>query len=131
MLFRSKNQKIGEKGEEHAVSHLKNQGFSIVERNYHKPWGEIDIVAKKDNILHFIEVKTLSVADKYYLTDSYEALEKVDSSKRKKFARTIETYLLEHYGDEEVEYQADACGVYVEKGNGKLKQVELLEDVIL
>ena len=41
------------------MKHLVKHSFKILDRNYRKKWGEIDIVAKKDNILHFIEVKTI------------------------------------------------------------------------
>ena len=41
-------------GEDKAQSYLKKQGFEIIERNFHSKFGEIDIIAKKDEILHFI-----------------------------------------------------------------------------
>jgi len=52
--------KIGDLGEEISVKYLKNKGFSILETNYLRKWGEIDIVAEKDEVVHFIEVKTVS-----------------------------------------------------------------------
>lgn len=56
--FTSKTQKIGEKGEDLACTHLKKIGFSIVERNSANKFGEIDIVAKKGSTYYFFEVKT-------------------------------------------------------------------------
>ena len=56
----SKKRKIGDRGEEIACKYLENKGFSIIERNYWRPWGEIDIVAKKGSILSFVEVKSVS-----------------------------------------------------------------------
>jgi len=47
---------IGRLGEDIATGYLKNRGFHIITRNYRKKWGEIDIIAKKDNVLHFVEV---------------------------------------------------------------------------
>ncbi len=44
-------------GEDKACKFLKKQGFEILKRNFHSKFGEIDIIAKKDEILHFIEVK--------------------------------------------------------------------------
>lgn len=44
-------------GEDKACNFLKKQGFEILKRNFHSKFGEIDIIAKKDEILHFIEVK--------------------------------------------------------------------------
>ncbi len=49
---------IGKKGENLATDYLKNNGFKIKEKNYYTKWGEIDIIAEKNNILYFIEVKT-------------------------------------------------------------------------
>ena len=59
-VFTSDTQKTGEIGENIAVKFLVKQGFSILDRNYTKKWGELDIVAKKDNKLYFIEVKSVS-----------------------------------------------------------------------
>jgi len=56
----SKSRKTGDLGESIACRFLINKGFSIVERNYLKKWGEIDIIAKKDGKAHFIEVKSVS-----------------------------------------------------------------------
>ncbi len=49
---------IGQKGEDLAVAHLQKNGYKIIERNFRKGYGEIDIVALHKNILVFIEVKT-------------------------------------------------------------------------
>lgn len=51
-------------GENAACSYLSKKGYKILERNFRKSYGEIDIIAKKDNILIFIEVKTRS-SNKY------------------------------------------------------------------
>ena len=51
---------FGFKSEDKAVKYLKNQGFEIITRNFKSKFGEIDIIAKKTNILHFIEVKATS-----------------------------------------------------------------------
>ena len=48
----------GNRGEDIACDYLKNHGFKIIERNFRLKGGEIDIVATRDNILVFIEVKT-------------------------------------------------------------------------
>ncbi len=59
-MAKTEKRKTGDLGEEIAVMFLMKQGFSIVERNYLRKWGEIDIVAKKDGTLYFVEVKTVS-----------------------------------------------------------------------
>lgn len=52
------NKKVGGRGEDIAVDYLTNKNFEIIERNYHYGHGEIDIIAKDNDILVFIEVKT-------------------------------------------------------------------------
>ena len=49
---------IGQIGEVKAQEFLKKKGYKIMELNYHTFFGEIDAVAKKDNFIVFIEIKT-------------------------------------------------------------------------
>jgi len=50
---------FGDQSEELATAFLEQEGFGIVERNYFaRKLGEIDIIAQKDGVLHFIEVKS-------------------------------------------------------------------------
>ena len=44
--------------EERACLHLEREGFAVVERNYRSPGGEIDIVARRDGLLLFVEVRS-------------------------------------------------------------------------
>ena len=53
-----KAKEIGIIGENIATEFLLKKGFQIIERNFLKPFGEIDIIAKDNNYLVFIEVKT-------------------------------------------------------------------------
>jgi len=48
----------GKIGEEEAVKFLKKNKYKIIERNFRTKFGEIDIIAKKENKVVFIEVKT-------------------------------------------------------------------------
>ena len=48
---------IGNLGEDMAVKFLLEKGYEIIERNFLKPFGEIDIIAKDKDFLVFIEVK--------------------------------------------------------------------------
>lgn len=49
---------LGRAGEEAAADFLRRRGFELVARNYHTPFGELDVVAEKDGALVFAEVKT-------------------------------------------------------------------------
>ena len=54
---------LGKLGEELAVEYLQKEGYEILETNYVFQKAEIDIVAKKQNILAVVEVKTRSTLD--------------------------------------------------------------------
>ena len=49
---------VGDLGEDFAAQMLENSGFMILERNYRTKAGEIDIIASKNGVIHFVEVKT-------------------------------------------------------------------------
>jgi putative endonuclease len=51
----------GDAAEERACRHLDRSGFTIVERNYRTKGGEIDIVARKGDVLVFVEVRSREV----------------------------------------------------------------------
>lgn len=54
------SQALGRWGESQAAFYLESRGYTIVERNFHTPYGEIDLVACKQNTIVFVEVKTRS-----------------------------------------------------------------------
>ncbi len=58
MLDNFHNKKIGRLGEKMAAKYLKRQGYKIIAKNYNTHYGEIDIIATKNNCVAFIEVKT-------------------------------------------------------------------------
>ena len=57
---------LGDIAEEKACSYLSALNFQIIERNYTLRGGEIDIIALKDEVLHFIEVKSCASYDPLY-----------------------------------------------------------------
>ena len=52
------NKETGAIGEHKASLYLKNHGYKILERNFRAKTGEIDIIAQKDGVIAFVEVKT-------------------------------------------------------------------------
>ena len=139
-IFTSETQKIGEIGENIAARFLMKRGFSVLDRNYTKKWGEIDIVAEKDNKLYFIEVKSVSretlntFIPKSY-NDSDERYEhrpedNMHPWKLKRLSRTIQTYLLSKNIDEGKEWQVDLLVVYLCQKEKKAK-VKVVSDIIL
>lgn len=52
------NKKVGVMGEKIAKEYLEQEGYTILETNFYCRFGEIDIIAKLNNEISFIEVKT-------------------------------------------------------------------------
>lgn len=52
------NRDVGACGEKKAVKFLESNGYEIVERNFHTPFGEIDVVTRHDGFTVFVEIKT-------------------------------------------------------------------------
>ena len=48
--MKSKNRQIGDFGENIALKFLMKRGFALVEKNYLRPWGEIDLILKKGRL---------------------------------------------------------------------------------
>jgi putative endonuclease len=95
-----KKNKTGAIGEEVAVNYLKRNNFEILDINYLKKWGEIDIVARETNYLRFIEVKTVSYETKNDLKaaisrGTWRPEENVHRSKMQRLNRAIESWITE------------------------------------
>ena len=133
-VFTSETQKIGEIGENIAVKFLVKHGFSVLDRNYTKKWGEIDIVAEKGNKLYFIEVKSVSRPDLGNVSqetlDQYNPEDNMHPWKLKRMSRTIQTYLLNKKITDEKEWQVDLLVVFLDIKNKKAR-IKVVEDIIL
>lgn len=126
--------KIGDIGEETCCSYLESKGFKIIARNYLKKWGEIDVIAAKGGILHFIEVKTVSrenVRDISRETlEDYRPEENVHPWKLKRLSRTIQGYLLENKAEAEKLWQLDIMAVFLDLKN-KEARVRFMENIVI
>ncbi len=131
--FTSDTQKLGEAGENIATRFLVKQGFEVLERNYTKKWGEIDIIAQKDNKLHFVEVKSVSrsdLADVTHETNDYRPEDNMHPWKLKRLSRTVQTYLLHKDTPDEQDWQVDLLVVFLDTKNKKAR-VEVVKNIIL
>ena len=81
---------LGIFGEEHAALYLEDLGYRILTRNYRSRYGEIDIIAEKDETLVFIEVK----ARRSYLYG--EPKDSIHIRKQKKLIQTAMIFLQEN-----------------------------------
>ncbi len=150
----TQKQKIGRLGEDIATKYLQNKGFAIICQNYRKKCGEIDIIAKKGGITHFVEVKTVSydtskefrqnTYDSHRLnlcsqnsgqnvireTDKYRPEDNIHPTKLKRLSRVIQLYLYEKHANGEPEWQFDVITVRLDEKT-KQARVEFLENIII
>ena len=107
------NKIIGNIGENLACKFLIDNGFEIIDRNYQKRIGEIDIIAFKKGILHFFEVKTVSRETFDYLdSEKYRPEDNVTREKINKIDKTAKIFLKEKgFTDEYI--QIDLLTVYL------------------
>ncbi len=125
----SEKRKLGNIGEDFCVKHLVKHGYSILDRNYLKKWGEIDVVAKKNGIIHFVEVKTKELQSFMWNNfDNYDPEENVHPWKLKRLSRAIQTYLMEKNVDDDTEWQVDVAAVFLDLDAEKAS-IRIVEDV--
>ncbi len=84
-MEKGRAQTIGKWGEDAACAFLARQGFSVIDRNFHTPAGEIDVVAIRGGDYYFIEVKTRHVGE---LANDLA----ITKSKLYKFNKTVKAY---------------------------------------
>ena len=110
----------GDAGENYCAKYLKRHGYKILERNYRKPYGEIDIIAFKHGLLCFVEVKTRHEGS---LTQPYEA---VDFRKQQRLIKAAQAYLAEN--DFEYYCRFDVCEVITDRETLKLIRINYIEN---
>ena len=111
----------GAKGEGIASRYLTERGYRILETNYHSLYGEIDIIAAKDDILAFVEVKTRSGR---MIAEPREA---VTASKQEKLRQTALLYLSEQE-DVSLQPRFDVVEVLLDDKTGSPLRVEQIEN---
>ncbi|MBL7045466.1 MAG: YraN family protein [Parcubacteria group bacterium] len=128
----NKNTKeIGDIGEDVACKFLVKRGLSIIDRNYTKKWGEIDIIAQKGNCIHFVEVKAVTRENLVNISreTDYRPEEKVHPKKLEKIARVADTYMLEKGIDEDVDWCIDVVAVFLDIARKQAK-CRIVENVL-
>ncbi len=104
----------GNLAEDKACRFLDENGFMIVERNFYSRFGEIDIIAIKDEVLHFVEVKSG--------LDFVSAIQNITPRKLSRLIKTGDVYIKKNRLD--VDFVYDAIVVTP-------KDVEFVENITL
>ena len=107
---------FGNWSENYVAQYLETKGYKILDKNYRKPWGEIDVIAKKDGIIVFVEVK----ANKEEVT-GFEPEKRVNSEKLRKINLAIQTYLAQKKYDSGQDIQIDVVSLTIDRGRGVVK----------
>ncbi len=130
----AKNNEIGQQGELIAAKYLEKKGFFVVNRNYRRKWGELDIVAERQGRIHFVEVKTVSRrsygGNFEQEINNYRPEDNVHREKIKRLSRIIQTYMIEKYHKSEPEWQFDILCVFLDMEK-RVAKVRVLENIIL
>ena len=112
---------LGKKGENVAAHFLADKGYKIVEMNFRKNYTEIDIIATKDNILVFFEVKT-----RY--SDAFgKPFEAITRAKIRNLVKTAQLYASFHQ-ELPKELRIDAIGIVIDE-NGSVTDIEHVENI--
>ncbi len=124
-MAKTQKRTIGDLGEDLVCKYLFEKGFQVVCRNYLKPWGEIDIVTKKNSRLHFIEVKSVTREPG---RGGFRPEENMHYAKIRRLNRAIQTYLIQHEPDKEIDWQIDLACVYIDLATQKAR-IDILENI--
>ena len=111
----------GNQYESIAVDYLKNLGYKIIERNFYSKFGEIDIIAMKENRISAVEVK-------YRKNPMVSIFETITYSKIKKIEKTLYYYLaIKNYPDK---YDLSIDALLIENKDSK-ETVFFIKDIQL
>jgi putative endonuclease len=118
----SPTSRLGRLGEGEAARHLKAEGYRILERNYRVKQGEIDLVAFRDGVLAFVEVRAQTQPS------PIDALETITRRKQRRVIKAAQTYAtVNKLGESDVALRFDVVTVLFDQG-GRRVSVTHLED---
>jgi len=104
----SNRQSLGRWGENLATEYLSRNGYTILQRNLHTPYGEIDIIAKQKESIVFVEVKTRR-------SDSYGYPEEaITPAKQSHLLAAAQSYL-QSFSSADVNWRVDVIAIRCNK----------------
>lgn len=112
----AQHNELGKKGEEMAVAHLVAKGYEIIARNFIYQKAEVDIIARKGDVLAVVEVKTRSTPD---FGDPQDFVKK---KKIQNLVKAIDYFVNEHQLNVEVRF--DIIAIIENKSGTRLEHLE-------
>lgn len=129
-FLKKERKNIGFSGEDEAVVFLKKKQYTLLERNVRNKYGyslgEIDIVAKRDKKLIFVEVKTRVCRDKEVLPPEMS----ITRQKIRKLEKIIFQYKASHVQYKKWSFRLDAIIIVYDRDN-KVKYIQHKENIFL
>jgi len=110
-------QAFGETGERIAERWLKRHGWRIMQRRFRSGHRDIDLIAEKDDVVAFVEVKARSG------TEFGDPIEAVNWRKRRELTRSAQVWISRH-GRPSDSYRFDVIGVLVGSDGARVRHVE-------
>ena len=101
----------GVRGEKLAQEFLIQRGYTIVVTNWSTRFGEIDIVARLDDLLVFVEVKTRRSQD------TETAFASITPAKHERIIKAVYQYLHDHELEDDIPWRIDAIGIALDRNN--------------
>lgn len=109
--------KVGNRGEQAAAEYLAREGYEILQLNYRRPHCEIDIVAKRREVIYFVEVK-------YRSTDHFgSGLDYITPQKLHHMQRAAETWVMSHH------YEGEYVLSAIEVGGPGFEVLNFIEEI--
>lgn len=110
---------FGDLGEKIAKEYLEKYGYTTIDQNYSKRWGEIDLIAiSPENELVFIEIKTREVNNK---ASVFMPEDSVNFVKQQKIIKTAQTFLYEKNYPEDTSWRIDVIAIQIDDNSRKAK----------
>lgn len=110
-MAKTEKRKFGDYGEKVAEKYLTSKGYKILERNYQKPWGEIDLIFNNKDEIIFCEVKTRDSKNSAHYLPEYS----INKKKIKNLIKICETYLSDHKCNSDQKWRIDVLAISIDK----------------
>lgn len=114
--------RLGEAGEEIAARELIRRGYAVRERNWRCAEGELDIIAERENVLVFVEVRTRR-GNRFGTPE-----DSITPAKRAHLIAAAQSYL-EAHSMQDRDWRIDVAAVEM-SARGVLERVDVIENAI-
>ncbi len=106
----ARRQSLGRFGESIAAAFLEKKGYTILERNWRTPYGEIDLIAMKNDVIAFVEVKTRA-------SSSLGPPEISITPRKEEHMRSAAEYFIQQHPESINDWRIDAITIQIQANN--------------